>query len=157
MPYLYQTYKILFFCLVVLALAGCIKNEEMIPPELLGNWKVISFDDNVSLTKIIKTSTNTWPDFNNGDNTLSFNKLSSTSGEVYGKNVTNTFTGTFEIYPGNKIVIKNGIWTLINEPEWGSLFRSSLKSTMTFELTGNILLLFYNQKKNSITFERITF
>jgi hypothetical protein len=117
---------------------------------LIGNWKVVSFDDNVNLTQVFKSSTNTWPDFNNGDNTVNFSKSSSTSGEISGINVTNSFTGNFEISSGNKIVIKEGIWTLINEPEWGTLFRS-IGLAESYELTGNNLIIFYNQKKNSIS------
>ena len=41
---------------------------------MIGSWKVVSFDDNVNSTKILKTDTNTWLEFNNGDNTMSFSK-----------------------------------------------------------------------------------
>lgn len=146
--------KILILFFAASLFNSCAKDNDLIPPELIGNWKVISFDDNVNLTKVYKTSTNTWIDYNNGDNTVSFSKSSSTSGEISGINVTNTFTGKYEISPDNKIAIKDGIWTLINEPEWATLFRS-IGLVETFELTGNNLVIFYNQKKNSITLIKI--
>jgi hypothetical protein len=149
MIYLRTTINVLFLCTLFL-LNSCTKSENLIPPDLIGNWKVVSFDDNVNLTQVFKSSTNTWPDFNNGDNTVNFSKSSSTSGEISGINVTNSFTGNFEISSGNKIVIKEGIWTLINEPEWGTLFRS-IGLAESYELTGNNLIIFYNQKKNSIS------
>jgi hypothetical protein len=154
MIYLRTTLNVLFFCTLFL-LNSCTKSENLIPPDLIGNWKVVSFDDNVNLTKVFKSSINTWPDFNNGDNTVNFSKSSSTSGEINGINVTNSFTGNFEISSGNKIVIKDGIWTLINEPEWGTLFRS-IALAESYELTGNNLIIFYNQKKNSISLIKIS-
>lgn len=146
--------KVLFLLFDCYLLCSCTKNENLILSDLIGDWKVISFDDNVALTKVYKTINTTWPDFNNGDNTVSFSKSSSTSGDISGINVTNSFTAKYEISPNNKIVLKDGIWTKINEPEWGRLFHS-ISSADTFEVSGDDLIIFYNQKKNSITLERV--
>ncbi len=146
--------KVLILVFTSFLLNSCTKNENLVPPDLIGNWKVISFDDNVTLTKVFKTGTNTWPDYNNGDNTMNFSKSSSTSGEISGRNVTNTFIGKYEISPDNIIVIKDGIWTLINEPEWGRLFHS-IASAEAYELIGDKLVIYYNLKKNSISLEKI--
>jgi hypothetical protein len=149
-----KSLKVLFLVLAPYLLSSCTKNENLIPSDLIGDWKVISFDDNVALTKVYKTNNNTWPDFNNGDNTISFNKSSSTTGDISGRNVTNTFTAKYEISTDNKIAVKDGIWTEINEPEWGRMFHS-ISSVETFEVSGDNLIIFYNQKKNSITLGRV--
>lgn len=149
-----KSLKLFFLLFAPYLLSSCTKNENLIPSDLIGDWIVISFDDNVALTKVYKTSNNTWPDFNNGDNTVSFSKSSSTDGNISGISVTNTFTAKYEISAGNKIILKDGIWTLINEPEWGRLFHS-ISSAETFEVSRDNLVIFYNQKKNSITLERI--
>jgi hypothetical protein len=149
-----KSLKILFLVLTPYLFSNCTKNENPIPSDLIGDWKVISFDDNVAMTKVYKTSNNTWPDFNNGDNTASFSKSSLTSGDISGRNVTNSFTAKYEISPGNKIVLTDGFWTEINEPVWGRLFHS-ISSAETFEVYGDNLIIFYNQKKNSITLERV--
>jgi hypothetical protein len=144
------TLKALLLIFVIYHFSGCTKNENVVPPNMIGSWKVVSFDDNVNSTKILKTDTNTWIEFNNGDNTMSFSKPTSTGGDVSVKNVTNGFVGKFVISPDNKIVIKDGVWTDINEPEWGRLFRSIVLAE-TYELSGDNLVIFYNQKENSIT------
>jgi hypothetical protein len=153
MTNLVKTLKVLFLVLTPYLLSNCTKNENQIPPEINGDWKVISFDDNVALTKVYKTSNNTWPDFNNGDITMNLNISSSTVGDISGRNVTNSFSGKFEISSDSKIVVNKLLWTLIGEPTWGQLFHS-IESAETYELTGNNLVIYYNQKKNSITLER---
>jgi hypothetical protein len=102
------------------------------------------------LTKVIKTDTNTWTQFNNGDITVNFIGTSSTIGEISGRNVTNSFSGKFEISSNSKIVVNKLLWTEIGEPTWGQLFHS-IESAETYELTGDNLVIYYNQKKNSIT------
>ncbi|MGE5458026.1 MAG: hypothetical protein ACM3RX_06705 [Methanococcaceae archaeon] len=123
---------------------------------MIGSWKVASFDDNVNSTKIVKTVTNTWLDFNNGDNTMIFSNPTSTGGDVSVRNVTNGFVGKFIIAPDNTIDIKNGPWTDLGEPEWGRLFHS-IEYAETYELSRDTLVIFYNQKKNSITLIKTDF
>jgi hypothetical protein len=149
-----KSLKVLFLVLAPYLLSSCSKNENLIPSDLNGDWKVISFDDNVTLTKVYKTSDNTWPDFNNGDITMNLNISSSTLGDISGRNVTNSFSGRFEISSNSNIVVNNLLWTEIGEPTWGQLFHS-IESAETYELKGINLVIFYNQKKNSITLERL--
>jgi hypothetical protein len=136
-----------------LLLSGCTKKVNPLPLDLTGNWKVISFDDNETFKKVIKTDTNTWTQFNNGDNTVNFIGTGSTIGEITGRNVTNSFSGNFEIGSNSNIVINKLLWTKIGEPAWGQLFHS-IESAENYELTGDNLVIFYNQKKNSITLIR---
>jgi hypothetical protein len=130
-------------------LGSCAKKENSISQDLDGKWKVISFDDNVNQTKITKTDTNTWPQFNNGENTISFHASNSCDGDVFGRNVTNSFSGKFERV-SDSILIKELIWTEIGEPIWGQLFHS-IESSETFEILGDKLIIYYNHKSNSIT------
>lgn len=148
------TFRVLFLFFATFLFNSCTKNENPIPLDLAGNWKVISFDDNVTLIRIIKTETNTWTQFNNGDITVNIIGTSPTMGEISGRNVTNSFSGEFEISSNSKIVINKLLWTTIGEPEWGQLFHS-IESAETYELTGDNLVIFYNQRKNSITLEKI--
>jgi len=150
MTNLTTTLKVLFISFATLLLSSCTKKENPIPPDLIGNWKVVSFDDNATLTKVIKTDTNTWTQFNNGDITVNFIGTSSTIGEISGRNVTNSFSGKFEISSNSKIVVNKLLWTEIGEPIWGQLFHS-IESAETYELIGDNLVIYYNQKKNSIT------
>jgi len=150
MTNLTKTLKVLSLFFAAFLFSSCTKNENLVPPDMIGSWKVVSFDDNVNSTKIVKTDTNTWLEFNNGDNTMRFSNPTFTGGDVSVRNVTNGFVGKFIISAGNKIEIENGPWTTIGEPEWGQLFHT-IESAETYELNRDTLIIFYNQKKNSIT------
>ncbi len=100
-----------------------------------------------------KTSENTWTQYNNGDITVSFTNSSLSNGVASGKNVTNSFSSDYVIDTKGGIVISNGIWTEINEPEWGRLFHA-IELAETFEIKNGQLVIFYNQKNNSIILER---
>ena len=102
---------------------------------------------------ITKSEDNTWTQFNAGDNTISFIKSNSTNGVIYGINVTNSFSANYTIDQKGKIDINDGIWTMINEPEWGKLFHSIVNAE-TYEIKSGRLIIFHNQKRNSMTLER---
>jgi hypothetical protein len=127
-------------------------NGKVVTSDLAGSWKVISFDDYETSTKIIKTIDNTWQCCN-GENTVSFIMSNSTSGTIEGFNVTNSFHGNFAIDQKGRIFIYSVIWTERGEPEWGYLFHS-LEEAETYEIRGGQLIIFYNQKKNSITLQK---
>lgn len=145
--------KAISLIIITFLICGCDKDEEVLTYELTGDWKVISFEDYTTSTKITKTEDNTWTQFNAGDNTVSFIKSDSTSGIISGRNVTNSFSGNYMIDLKGGIVISGGIWTMINEPEWGRLFHSIINAE-TYEIRNGRLIIYYNHKKNSITFER---
>jgi len=153
MKYLLKFLQI-FVSFIIILSSGCNKDDNIIPHGLTTTWKVISFDDNITMIKIYKTDTNTWPQFNNGDITVSFTKSGPSSGEISGRNVTNGFSGQYEISPVNKIVIRKLLWTTIGEPTWGQLFHS-IESAESYKLDGDNLVIYYNQNKNSITLEKV--
>lgn len=122
--------------------------------DLTGNWKVVSFENYATSTKITKTKDNTWTQFNNGDITVNFTKSDLTEGIISGRKVTNSFSGNYKIASNGVIVISNVIQTEINEPVWGRLF-DSIVDAETYEIRNDQLIIFYNHKKNSITLEKI--
>ena len=67
--------------------------------------------------------------------------------------MTNIFSCDYVIDSKGGIGISNGIWTEINEPEWGRLFHS-IALAETYEIKNGQLVILYNQKKNSIILER---
>ena len=139
---------------VALFTNACETDEKIITYNLEGNWKVISFENYETSTSIIKTEENTWTQFNNGDISVSFDGSGLAGGVMSGINVTNSFSGSYTIGSAGEISIKNVGWTKINEPEWGKLFHS-IQSAQTYGLINGRLRIFYNDKKNSITFEKI--
>lgn len=154
MKNLFFVTKMIFLAIVATFINACDKDEDVITYDLTGNWKVISFNNYESSTTITKTEDNTWTQFNNGDITVSFEAFDLTSGKISGINVTNSFLGDYTVDSKGAILINNVIWTEINEPEWGRLFHSIVNAE-TFELRNESLRIFYNDKKNSITLERI--
>ena len=51
-------FKVLFLIFAIFVLGSCSKNDTL-PSNMIGNWKVISFNDNVTSTQVIKTVSNT--------------------------------------------------------------------------------------------------
>ncbi len=146
--------KIILSAFVALFINACDTDEKMITNHLTGNWKVISFENYETSSSVTKTEENTWTQFNNGDITVSFDESGPTGGVMSGINVTNSFSGSYTIGSAGAIAIKNVGWTKINEPEWGKLFHS-IENAETYELVNGRLRIFYNNKKNSINFEKI--
>jgi len=146
--------KMILFAIVAVFINACDKDEDVIKYDLTGNWKVISFENYETSTVNTKTEENTWSQFNNGDVTVSFTKTDLTSGEISGIKVTNSFSGDYTIDNKGAITISNLFQTLINEPEWGRLFHS-FSAAESYEIRSGYLIIFCNEKKNSITFERI--
>lgn len=144
--------KVILLLITTLFIGGCDKDEDVVTYDLTGNWKVVSFEDYAPSTKITKTDDNTWTQFNAGDNTVSFTKSDLTSGVINGINVTNSFSENYVIDLKGGIVISGGIWTDVGEPKWGRLFRSIVNAE-TYEIRNGRLVIFYNQKKSSITLE----
>lgn len=137
-----------------LLLNAC-NNDEAIPPhDLAGDWKVISFDNNETSTSITKTEENTWLFANNGDITVNFSNSDLTNGEMSGRTVTNNFSGDYTIDLKGGISIDPPFSTEAGEPEWGLLF-DSVTEAETYELRSDQLIIYYNEKRNSITFDRV--
>ena len=146
--------RMILLTVVTLLNYSCDKDDDIITYDLVGSWKVISFDNYETSTKVTKTEDNTWTQFNNGDNTVSFITYNSTSGVILGTNVTNSFSVNYTFDQKGKITLsEDGIWTKINEPEWGRLFHS-ISAAESYEIRNGYLIIFCNGKKSSITFER---
>ena len=142
------------FLAIVLTVMSCSNDELNHDYNIIGNWRVVSFNNNVTSKKITKTSENTWMDFNNGDITLGFLNPDDTKGIVYGRCVTNAFSGYYSIEYKGKIKMENFISTMINEPEWGRLFHV-IEYVDEYVIEKDMLIMYYNNKKHSIVLERV--
>ena len=140
--------------IVALFINACNKDEIDVKYDITGDWKVISYENYETSTVITKTEENTWSQFNNGDNTISFIPSNETSGILSGRNVTNTFTANYNIDQHGGITLSGGLWTKINEPEWGRLFHW-ISDAESYEVRDSHLIIYCNQKKNSITLEKL--
>ena len=143
--------RIAFIAIVAFCINACDKEEVDVKYDIKGDWKVVSYKTS---TVITKTEENTWSQFNNGDVTVSFTETDLTSGEISGIKVTNSFSGDYTIDNKGTITISNLFQTLINEPEWGRLF-DSISNAESYEVLDNRLIIYYNQKKNNITLEKL--
>jgi len=146
--------KIVLIAIVAFCTNACDKDELDTAYDLKGDWKVISFEDYENSTVVTKTEENTWTQINNGDNTVSFIPENETSGTVSGQNVTNTFSTNYTIDKKGGISFSGGIWTKINEPEWGKLFHS-ISEAETYEIKNRLLIIYTTDKKKSITLEKM--
>lgn len=146
--------KLILIIIAVLFIHACSKDEIEVQYDITGNWKVISFENYETSTVITKTDENTWSQFNDGDVTVNFTETDLTSGKISGVKVTNSFSGDYTIDNKGTITISVLYQTFINEPEWGILF-DSISNTESYEITGNRMIMYDNQRKNSITLEKL--
>lgn len=146
--------KLVVITVVALFINACDKDDVKIKYDITGNWKVISYEDYQTSTVITKTEENTWSQDNNGDVTVNFVETDLTSGVISGRKVTNSFSGNYRIDNKGRMTISNFSQTRINEPEWGGLF-DSIRDAESYEVRGNRLIIYCNQKKNSITLESL--
>ncbi len=146
--------KMILIIVVAFFINACDKNEIDVIYDITGDWKVISYENYETSTVITKTEENTWSQHNNGDITVSFSETDLTNGKISGIKVTNSFSGDYRIDKKGKITISNLSQTRVNEPEWGGLF-DSIRNAESYEVRGIRLIIYCNQKKNSITLEKL--
>lgn len=148
----FSFYKFLLFITILFLSNSCSKSDDVINYELTGSWKVISFvEDNNK--KITKSEDNTWLDINNGDITINFEEADNSGQGIFsGINVTNAYSGSYTVKDDGKITVSPIATTLINQPEWSKLFKIS--NAENYEVRNSQLIIYYNDKKNSITFIR---
>lgn len=151
MKYYYSIKISALLIVFVLMFNNCSKDNDEISYDLTGNWKVVYYWDNGK--KITKTEGNTWPEINNGDITACFTEPDSNGkGIVSGTKVSNSYNGEYVIQNNGKISIGPITTTLINEPEWTELYH--INAAQSFKIQNSMLLIFYNNGKNLIAFER---
>ncbi len=143
--------RIALIVIVAFCVSACDKEEIDVNYDITGNWKVVSYKTSTVITKIEE---NTWDQFNNGDVTVNFTETDLTRGEISGIKVTNSFSGDYTIDNKGAITISDLLQTTINEPEWGRLF-DSIRNAESYEVFDNRLIIYYNQKENNITLEKL--
>jgi hypothetical protein len=120
---------------------------------LAGTWKVLSYDDFTNNTQIKKDSNNTWTDYYNGDVMVTF-KDTVPSGQMHGITVTNEVFAGYTLSEPRKIHIENFMGTLITQPDWADLFWENITKSEEYSVNSKQLRIYYNSRKNSITFEK---
>lgn len=145
---------------ILIVICGCAKeksiqtiNEDKSTTTIAGTWKVVSYDDLVNNTQITKDNNNTWTNFNNGDVIITFQDTLDT-GLIHGVTVINGVSGNYILSNQRKIRVENFMGTEINQPVWANLFWENLPKSEEYSVNNTQLRLFYNSKKNSITFEK---
>ena len=139
----------IFFAFLIVS---CSK-EETVSNDIEGQWTVVSYENFETSTSITKSDDNTWIDYNNGDVTVNFSLTDKATGEISGKKVTNNYSGTFKIGNDKKLTVNNLFGTEISEPEWGRMF-STILLAESYEVQGNLLTIFYSNKKKGIVLEK---
>lgn len=140
-----------FLVTLILFISGCSEDNNESSFDLRGNWKVAYFS--VNGTRITKADKNTWPDINNGDITANFSSPDvNGKGTVSGFTVSNAYNGEYALEGNGKIMIGPISTTFINEPEWTELY--NISAAQTFELRNSELIIYYNEGKSIIAFER---
>ena len=145
---------------ILLVICGCEKEKtiQTIPDDknitkIAGAWKVVSYDDLTNNTQITKNAINTWLDINNGDVIITFQDTIAT-GLIHGQTVTNGVFGNYTLSSPRKIKVENFMGTQINQPDWADLFWEDISKSEAYSVNSTQLRIFYNSKKNSITFEK---
>ena len=142
---------LVLMAIAVLIISSCSKNDDEVFHDLSGNWKVAYYLENGQ--KITKEDKNTWPDINNGDITASFsNPDTNGKGTISGIAVSNGYNGEYSLANNGEISIGPISTTFINEPEWTELY--NINAVKNFEVRNSELLMFYNEGKSVIAFER---
>ncbi|PHN06921.1 hypothetical protein CRP01_08885 [Flavilitoribacter nigricans DSM 23189 = NBRC 102662] len=132
--------------------SACSKDQDEISYDLTGDWKVVYYIDHGE--KITKTEDNTWPHINNGDITANFSSVDSNGeGDIAGVKVSNAYGGKYTIQNHGNISFGPMATTFVAEPEWTRLYQ--IMAAQRYEIRNSILLIFYNDGKNIIAFERI--
>jgi hypothetical protein len=120
---------------------------------LAGTWKVVSYDDLANNTQITKNENNSWLEMNNGDVIITFQDTLDT-GQIHGITVTNGVSGNYILSNPRKVKVENFMGTEINQPDWADLFWEAIPKLDAYSVNSTQLRIFYNSKKNSITFEK---
>lgn len=110
-----------------------------------GTWIVVSYEDYEKNSVIKKTDVDSW---NGLDVILTF-----TTDSLYGTNTTNSVSGIFTISERTIHVISYG-GTKVGQPEWGNMFSDCVHILESYRINNNQLRFYYNNSKNSVTFNR---
>ncbi len=120
--------------------------------DLTGIWKVQYFIDG-DANKIEKSEENTWLDINNGDIAITFQEPNSKrEGKFSGINVSNGYSGNYQLIENDEIFIGSITTTLVNELEWSRLFKIS--NTERFEVRNYELIMYRTNEQGKIVLER---
>ncbi|ASV31097.1 META domain-containing protein [Maribacter cobaltidurans] len=130
---------------------GCSKDDD-ISYDLVGSWKVTYYITAGDLS-ITKEQNPTWPEVNGGEITATFGEPGDGGeGILSGFTVSNSYTGSYTAKKNGELSIGPVATTLINEPEWTSLY--NISAAQEYEVKGDELFIYYNDRTDAIVFER---
>lgn len=137
---------------LVLLVCSCNGQGDISDISLNGNWKVVAYENHETGLVLTKTDANS----NGGlDVEISFND-EKTPHEISGVNPPNSFFSTFIYTDSLSIQTSNyGTTKVCCSSEWGEYFISAFDGFSEYEVNEQDLKIYYNNKANSVLFERI--
>lgn len=117
---------------------------------LNGSWKVFSFQNVTTGTIEFKTQENSW----NKEIKVKFDDTVNPK-TISGINITNQIFGEFSYVGQNQVKVSNLGSTEANQPRWADEFLvAMLDQNLTFKITHDRLVMYYNNKTKSVTLRR---
>jgi len=139
---------ILVIGLLLIGIFSC--TNDTFDNSLNGSWTVFSFQNLTTGTTEFKTQENSWDkDIKvKFDDTVNPKTLS-------GTNITNQIFGEFSFVGQNQFKVSNLGSTEVNQPRWADEFLVAiLDQNLSFKITSDRLVIFYNNKTKSVTLKR---
>jgi len=139
---------ILVIGLLLIGIFSC--TNDTFDNSLNGSWTVFSFQNLTTGTTEFKTQENSWDkDIKvKFDDTVNPKTLS-------GTNITNQIFGEFSFVGQNQFKVSNLGSTEVNQPRWADEFLVAiLDQSLSFKITSDRLVIFYNNKTKSVTLKR---
>ena len=137
---------------ILLLCFSCSNDDDDFSADLVGSWKVVYYITAGDLT-ITKAKNPTWPDVNDGEITAVFSEPDGDGkGTVTGYRVSNLYNASYTARSNGKLSIGPVASTEVNEPEWTSLY--DISSAQNYEIVGDQLFIYSNNKINTIVLER---
>jgi len=136
--------KTIFILLFTMTLFACNKEKSN---SLNGKWKLINYHNitaETSESEPANISRSVILDFS--DNRK--------KGKMEGHTVTNTVSGEYELFKGNKMKTHRFGGTKVGEPHWGGKFWKAIYSTSSFERKSNKLFIYFNEDTEKMEFEK---
>ena len=117
---------------------------------LKGSWTVFSFEKLKTGTIEFKTQENSW----DKDIKIKFDDTVNPK-TISGTNITNQIFGEISLSGQNQFKVSNLGSTEVNQPRWADEFIVAiLDQNLTFKITNDRLVIFYDNKAKSVTLKR---
>ena len=141
--------RLILLGLLSISIFSC--TDETFNNSLNGSWTVYSFEDLTTGSTEFKTEENSW----NMDINVKFDE-SKNPKTISGKNITNQIFGEFNYTRKNQFRVNDYFEsTKVNQPRWADEFVVAiLDQNLSYKITGNTLVISYNNNTKSVTLKR---